>query len=110
MKRLHESEAGSVGLASLDVNKDTPLLDSLCVHVLIIIARHQHQNMASEWDFFFLHMVKSSLHTTDKHTLHRKITEIAYTHWQTNPTTLRTPREHTKHGSQTGTLHGTNRI
>ena len=43
-KQPHESEAGSVGLAPLDVNKQTPLLDSLCVHVLFIIARHQHQN------------------------------------------------------------------
>ena len=51
-KQPHESEAGSVGLAPLDVNKDTPLLDSLCVHVLFIIACHWHQNMVSEWDFF----------------------------------------------------------
>ena len=44
-KRPHESEAGSVGLAPLDVNKDTPLLDSLCVHMLFIIAHHRHQNI-----------------------------------------------------------------
>ena len=31
-------------------------------------------------------------------------------HRQTNPTTLWTPREHIKHGSRTGSLHGTNRI
>ena len=43
-KRPHESEAGSVGLAPLDVNKRTPLLDSLRVHMLFIIARHRHQN------------------------------------------------------------------
>ena len=51
-KRPHESEAGSVGLAPMNVNKQSPLLDSLCVHVLFIIARHRHQNMVSEWDFF----------------------------------------------------------
>ena len=44
MKPPHESEASSVGFAPLDVNKDTPLLDSLCVHVLFIIARHRRQN------------------------------------------------------------------
>ena len=44
-KRPHESEVGSVGLAPLDKNKDSPLLDSLCVHVLYIIARHWHQNI-----------------------------------------------------------------
>ena len=51
-KQPHESEAGSVGLPPLDVNKDSLLLDSLCVHVLFIITRHRHQNMVSEWDFF----------------------------------------------------------
>ena len=47
-KRPHESEAGSVGLAPLDVNKDTPLLDTLCVHVLFIIACLRHQNTCAD--------------------------------------------------------------
>ena len=61
-KWLHESEAGSVGLAPLDVNKDTPLLDSLCVHVLFIIARHQHQNTHTLTCIYFSVVYNTHMH------------------------------------------------